>query len=357
MITDDSLQFRELIASLRDVPAAVVYGFAPAGKFTQLWYDQWRSSVISSYGSALEELGVHPYFIDATSFARQALDGSLPKVVCAFNLNAGITPIHHWSMVPSVASWCGIKPFPSEADVLIVGERKDTASLIAQECGFSVPKSYRKHQLQTLDPDEPVVLKPRDLGGSVGLIRSTAGELATGESVQHTDIIQEFIFGFDLTIPVVWQPTTGKHRCVGGVMYVPENNSQDWYHSTHTKRSGQGYSKRIVVIPSRLESLLAVFAKRIELGPYARIDLRIRCNLDAVGNIDWKTAEPFFIEVNPLPTLRAGINFLNVVAHEIFQSAFENEIRGLTEVLGNPPSAHACVLACALATLGDQSQA
>ncbi len=92
-------QFQEHIASFRDQSAAVVYGFAPSGKFTQIWYDQWRSAVTSSYGTALEELGFHPYFVDATSFARQALDGSLPKVVCAFNLNAGITPIHHWGMV------------------------------------------------------------------------------------------------------------------------------------------------------------------------------------------------------------------------------------------------------------------
>jgi len=360
MLTNDFLseeEFREFIVALRGESAAVVYGFAPTGNFTQIWYDQWRSSVISSYGSALEELGLHPYFVDAGSFARQALDRSLPKMVCAFNLNAGITPIHHWSMVPSVASWCGIRPFPSEADVLIVGERKDTASLIAQECGFAVPKSYRKKQLQTLDSAEPVVLKPRDMGGSVGLRRSTAGELADEDVAQNTDIIQDFIFGFDLTIPVVWQPTLGKHRCVGGVMYLPENGSQDWYHSADSKESGRGYSKRVVSIPPELESLLANFAKRIELGPYARIDLRIQCNSDAVHDIDWKAAKPFFIEVNPLPTLRAGINFLNVVAHEIFQSAFENEIRGLTEGLGNPPSAHAFVLACALATLGDQSQA
>ncbi|NNW38536.1 MULTISPECIES: hypothetical protein [unclassified Roseobacter] len=107
-------QFRECIASFRDRSAAVVYGFSPSGKFTQVWYDQWRSAVISSYGAALEELGLHPYFVDAASFARQALDGSLPKVTCAFNLNAGITPIHHWSMVPSVASWCGIKPFSDQ---------------------------------------------------------------------------------------------------------------------------------------------------------------------------------------------------------------------------------------------------
>jgi len=83
--------------------AAVVYGFSPAGKFTQVWYDQWQSAVISSYGHALEEIGLNPYFIDAVSFARQALDGSIPDVICAFNLNAGITPIHHWSMVPDLS--------------------------------------------------------------------------------------------------------------------------------------------------------------------------------------------------------------------------------------------------------------
>jgi len=360
MVTSDALskeQFCDRIVSLQGHSAAVVYGFAPAGTFTQIWYDQWRSAVISSYGIALEELDLHPYFVDANSFAHQALDGSLPEVVCAFNLNAGITPIHHWSMVPSVASWCGVRPFPSEADVLIVGERKDTASLIAQECGFKVPKSYSKHQLQALDSDELFVLKPRDLGGSVGLKLLTGRELAAEENVTKTDVIQQFVPGFDLTIPVVWQPTLGKHRCLAGVMYLPNDKSQSWFHSADSKKSGQGYSKRVIEIPRELENLLVSFAERIELGPYSRIDLRLRCDLDAEDNLDWKAAEPTFIEVNPLPTLRSGINFLNVVAHEIFQTVFEEEIAALTGILGNPPSPHALVLACALATLENQSQA
>lgn len=350
-------QFREQIKSLWGKSAAVVYGFAPAGRFTQIWYDRWRSSVISSYGNALEELGLHPYFVDAATFARQALDGSLPEVICAFNLNAGITPIHHWSMVPSVASWCGIKPFPSEADVLIVGERKDTANLIARECGFAVPRTFHKEQLPLIPPDMPVIVKPRDLGGSVGLMRSTAGELVADDISQFTDVIQEFVRGFDLTIPVVWQPTQGRHRCVAGVIYLPEDNSLDWYHSAETKKSRQGYSKQVIPIPAELEFMLVGFAKRIELGPYARIDIRVQCAPNAHGDIDWVTADPIFIEVNPLPTIRHGINFLNVVEHEIFQSAFKSEATELAEILRHPSSAHAFVLACALATLGNQSQA
>jgi len=240
--------FRDRISAVQGASAAVVYGFSPAGKFTQVWYDQWRSAVISSYGHALEELGVNPYFVDTVSFARQALDGSIPDVICAFNLNAGITPIHHWSMVPSVASWCGIKPFPSEADILIVGERKDTASLIAKECGFTVPETYREKQLRILDPEKTVLVKPRDLGGSVGLKRMTVGELAAGMSVKPSDVVQEFVHGFDLTIPVVWQPTLGKHRCLAGVMYLPKERDSDWYHSADSKKSGQGYSKKVVPV-------------------------------------------------------------------------------------------------------------
>lgn len=128
------------------------------------------------------------------------IGGLFPKVVCAFNLNAAMTPIHHWSMVPSVASWCGIKPFPSEANVLIISERKDTASLIARECGIAVQKILRKDGPLSLNPLIPVIIKPRDLGGSVGLKRSTAGELAADEAIQPTDVIQEFVRGFDLTI-------------------------------------------------------------------------------------------------------------------------------------------------------------
>ncbi len=157
-------QFQQQITSFRGHSAAVVYGFAPAGQFTQICYDQWRSYVISPYGSPLEELGLHPYFVDAVAFARQALDGSLPKVVCAFNLNTGITPIYHWSMVPSVASWCGIKPFPSEADVLIVSERKGHCQPYRARMQFRRPKELSQRRTALAHPR--YLVHPTTIGSS-----------------------------------------------------------------------------------------------------------------------------------------------------------------------------------------------
>ncbi len=348
-------KFCERIAAFRGKAAAVVYGFSGRSSFTQIWYDQWRSAVISSYGQALEELGVHPYFVDARTFASQALDGSIPQMVCAFNLNAGITPIHHWSMVPAVAGWCGIKPFPSEADVLIVGERKDTANLIARESGLNPPEWYTLDELRKMSPESTLIVKPRDLGGSVGVRKmSVADTIKNSRDLNPSDIIQRFIRGADLTVPVVWQPTLGRHRCVAGILYKPEQNHEgQWFHSVDSKRSGEGYSKLVVSIPDAVEAAICRFANRIELGPYARVDFRLDLPDKTSSDFEITLSKLHFVEVNPLPTLRSGINFLNVVADERFRSTFHSERSVLKDMLGHSPSEHALVLSCALSTLSN----
>lgn len=351
-------ELAQRIASLRGAAAAVVYSFAGAKEFRKIWYDQWRSAVISSYGSALEELGLNPYFVDVRSFALQALDGSLPTVICSFNLNAGVTPIHHWGIVPSVAAWAEIKPFPADVDVLIVGERKDTAAFLAQSAGLKVARTFAFNELAQVAPELPIILKPRDMGGSVGVRRTQASEVVDDTvSLSPGTIIQEFIKGYDLTVPIVWQPTKGKHRAPAGILYIPDDGTDgtdgSWFHSEESKRRGTGYQKLVVEIPADAEEAISRFAEHAELGPYARVDFRL-----PVSSVETRQSNPTisadtmkFIEVNPLPTLRSGINFLNAVAGNRFQSEFETEIDSLSSLLGRQPSEHALVLACALATL------
>lgn len=332
--------------------AAVVYGFSPERTARRVWYDQWRSNVIFAYGDALEGLAVEPLFVDVASFCRRALAGELAGLTCAFNLNAGITPISHWAMVPAVAEWCGIPPLPASAEVLIVGERKDTAALIARQAGFEVPTCYAAEEIAGLPAGSQLIVKPRDMGGSVGLFRTTSADFASLRLDPNTPmVIQEFIRGQDVTIPVVFQPTTGRHRAPAGVVYhAAAGDPRDWVHDRDTKTTDIGFRKEVIAIPRDIEEQVVRYAKLAELGPYARVDLRVRSFEDGQeGAPSW---DAVFLEVNPLPTLCRGVNFHDAIESEIFRAAFHEEADAFASALGGAVSPLALVLGCAMIGLG-----
>jgi hypothetical protein len=335
----------------------VVYSFRAETTPRKLWYDQWRSDVIAAYGAALEILGVHPYFCDVTTFCRQALARQLPDLVAAFNLNAGIAPIAHWAFMPAVSAWCDVPPLPTSADVLIVGERKDTASLMARELGLTVPTTYDAGAIASIPGETELVAKPRDLGGSVGIFRMTALDLTSGKvQLQPGSLVQEFVSGLDLTVPVVFQPSTGRHRAVAGVLYIPSGDDPfGWIHDERTKLSRNGYDKVVIPIPSALEDRICRYAAHAELGPYSRLDMRVATQCLDPASQGFCVEDAYFLEVNPMPTLRRGINFLDVVASATFREAFETEYRAVEGVVGPEAEtdlvALAVVLAIALVTI------
>lgn len=346
-------EIQQKINALHGRAAGVIYGFKGSGYFNRIWYDHWGSSVISSYGGALEELGLQPFFVDVETFCKLAFDRQLPDLVCTFNLNAGVTPITHWSMVPAVSAWFDIPTMPATADVLTICERKDTATLIAKASEYSVAQTYSSITIQNLPDNKQIIIKPRDLGGSVGIKKMSVEEYLDQDcTYDPTDIIQDFISGYDLTVPVVFQPSTNRYRCPAGVLYIPDNpDDQNWWHSEGSKSSGSGYTKIVVELGDNFEDKMQIFARNCQLGPYSRVDFRI--STDGPILIEGSLNRPnfTFIEVNPLPTLRSGINFLNVVESTPFRKCFTVEFGALKSAFGNEVSAHALVLACALCRL------
>lgn len=355
----DQSEFAAVLGRLRNRSAAVVYSFQPESRPEKVWYDQWQSSVISSYGLSLEALGVHPYYMDVTTFCRQALAGNLPDLICSFNLNAGIAPITHWALVPAVSVWCEVEPMPARAEVLIVGERKDTAALIAASAGLETPQCFQLDQLADLPDGFELVVKPRDLGGSEGVSKVTPNTVFSCEPTKLSPmIIQEFIPGYDLTVPVVYKPTLGRHRSPVGVLYLPKGKTgTTWIHDKASKTRGTGYRKVIVQLPPDLEESVVRFAQTAGLGPYARIDFRIATSEPDPSNPRFWRSRSVFLEVNPLPTLRRGINFLNAVASEQFRDAFMSEYEVIDETCGvdSPHAPHALLLACAMASIIEAS--
>jgi hypothetical protein len=326
-------EIQQRLEAFRGRSAGIVYSFEPETAVQKIWYDRWHSDVIFFYGQCIEIAGLHPYFIDVTSFCRQALTNELPGLVCAFNLNAGITPIAHWTVMPSVSLWAGIEPMPARADVLIVGERKDTANLIARDAGLQIPRTFAVSELNSLPSDLLLMKKPRDLGGSVGIVTFTPKNPPDlGSNVPF--LIQQFVLGYDLTVPVLYSPTAGMHIAPVGTLYVPDDTTDTtWFHDEKSKLARRGYTKRIVSLPTDVQSILIAVAERMELGAYARFDLRISREGD-LDNI--QPDDLWFLEVNPLPTLRAGINLINAITSEPFMDAVRGDLSAMGSYCSRP---------------------
>ena len=343
-------EFSEFLGNLPGRTAAIVYSFAPAKRPKELWYDRWQTEVLSFYGQAIQGLGVEPYFMDVDSFCERAIAGRLPDLDFVINLNAGVRPISNWALVPAVASWCDIAILPCEADIIIAGERKDLSNLVAEKMGLRIPHTYTAASLASLPPETQVIAKPRDLGGSEGI------EIRPKKTLEpkRDYIYQEVIAGYDITLPVLYDPVLGSIQPLPAVAYRPANDDPRWFHSRESKIQGVGYQKKIVDLAEEHKAALISFAEEFGIITYCRLDLRV-----AAGS--WAEAfevrdEPppiYFIEINPMPTLRRNINFISSLQEptrlSATQSATLSAVQSRCQTAREPQLVQgAWVLACAM---------
>jgi hypothetical protein len=228
---------------------------------------------------------------------------------------------------------------------------------MARELGLTVPTTYDAGAIASIPGETELVAKPRDLGGSVGIFRMTALDLTSGKvQLQPGSLVQEFVSGLDLTVPVVFQPSTGRHRAVAGVLYIPSGDDPfGWIHDERTKLSMSGVPANSVFERRRDGDDDLVVSVPAELGPYSRLDMRVATQCLDPASQGFCVEDAYFLEVNPMPTLRRGINFLDVVASATFREAFETEYRAVEGVVGPEAEtdlvALAVVLAIALVTI------
>jgi hypothetical protein len=336
-------RFKEFLGILNRFIVGIVYSFEPSKNITKIWYDKWRTDVISSYGYALENLGATPYYIDVDSFCRQASSSTLPLLDCIFNLNAGITPISNWAFVPSVARWHNIPTCPCESDTIIIGESKDISYLIAKEERFNIPNCYSLQEIRHLPLSTEIIKKPLYLGGSVGieLIKPSA-RLSSNMNDKDDVIYEEFISGYDLTVPVVFNPMTNDLSTCPAILYLPScRESHLWFHNEKTKRTFKGYKKKTIILPNKVNMKIQRLAQRFNIQTFCRLDFRLKRTVpvkDIRGN-DISSDDIFFMEINPMPTLRFGINMLQSIEaideeHALYPAwkVFSDQIQGKAKI-------------------------
>ena len=99
-------------------------------------------------------------------------------------------------IVPSVCGFLKIPCIPCDTVAIVSGENKDMANHIAKATGINVPKYLSEN-------DKNGIFRPLNFGSSVGVKRGAYSHTQKG-------IYQEFICGYDITTPMVYNPISGE---------------------------------------------------------------------------------------------------------------------------------------------------
>ena len=126
-------------------------------------------------------------------------------------------------------------------------------------------------------------------------------------------LYQEFIPGFDMTTPILYNPLTNHLEVLPSVAYYPFSRSVDWYLGEDEKRKHAGYEKVVVKTDENTKRHFLSYISSLSIKTFCRIDARVMCKADheMIEKLHNQISfhDVFFLEINPTPTIKKGINF------------------------------------------------
>ena len=293
-------EYTEHLHKLLGKTIAIVYIFEGEDALGYKHYETWKTDVISSWMFAVEELHCMPLIMDIRTFVQKAMNKSLPQIDYVINLNNGTTNISTLGLVPSVCSFLNIPCIPCNTTTIVCGEHKKISNIIAENTGINVPKLLNKH-------DNTGIIRPIGLGSSLG-VKKGYHQFKKAEF-----IYQEFIKGFDITTPLLYNPITSQLEVLPAILYIPNTSSVEWFLGEDEKRLHQGYIKKTVELSLSAKEAYLNLAKEMGITSYCRIDARLYCEYEEELSTLLNTLIPkdklYFLEINPMPTIKNNINF------------------------------------------------
>lgn len=293
--------YKEFLFRIQGKTIAVVYIFENEEAKGYQHYDIWKSDVISEWLMAIQENGCRPLIMDARTFIDKAINSTLPKIDAVINLNNGNVELSTLSLIPSICSFINIPCIPCNAVSIISGENKFISNCIAQYCGLNIPKEIAQ--------GETGIFRALNYGSSKGTYKikhATQGE---------EGFCQEFINGYDVTTPLLYNPITEKLEILPTVMYYPTNKNPEWFFNEDVKEHRSGYKKVVISIDNQVEDCYKKLANKLQINTFCRVDARIKCKYpkewDELISSPVQHQKVHFIEINPMPTLKKNINFHN----------------------------------------------
>ena len=226
-----------------------------------------------------------------------------------YNTVEGINSRNREGLVPSILEACNIKYMGTDAFGLSLTLDKALMKSVAEQHDIKTPKyclfENDKLNLQTVKKlstlSYPVIIKPNYEGNSSGIkvVKSYSEALKYTEQLleeyKTSVLCEEFIFGTEITVPVIGND---EKSAVWGITTVDIQQSNDFWLDINTKVFGN-YKNLVLNVSAELKQKFKEITfklfKIIGCKDFARFDFRLS-----------KNNEIYFIEANPLPSLFEG---------------------------------------------------
>ncbi len=309
------------LRSLKGKTIAIVYIFEgdDASGFEHFFI--WKSNIISLWLKAVQEMQCLPLIMDVRTFVEKSINNTLPHIDYVLNLNSGTYNLSTMALIPAICSSMNAPCIPCDATTIVTGEHKGLSNLIANAVGLNVPKE--------LDPNKPNgIFRPINLGNSLGIRRNYSNE--------YEGIYQEFIEGYDITTPIVYNAITEKMDILPTVIYIPESNNNNWYNGEDAKKTRSGYTFNIVEPDIKLQTKYLELVNKLSINTFCRIDARVKAKTinGQIKNIFFD--DTYFIEINVMPTIREYNNFVYSYNSIKESSSHKRFIEAYTNVFNEP---------------------
>lgn len=307
-----------LLNSIKGKTIALVYIFEneDAPGFKHYWI--WKSDIIAGWLRAIQEIGCVPFVMDVRTFIQKAIYHNLPKIDFVINLNCGSVELSSMSLVPAMCSFISIPCIPCDAATIVMSENKAISNMIARCSDLNVPKDMD----QSIDGG---IFRPLNLGSSIGV------NIGRPDRNAGRGTYQEFIQGYDATIPIVYNPITKRIDLLPPIAYIPICKDPNWIYDADEKVKDNGFTTRTIShIDSRAKERVLAFAQNFPITTFGRVDVRLKTTqiLSDGSNVEglFTPENMYFIEMNSMPTIEPEDSFefaLRAVRENPEQSLFE----------------------------------
>ncbi len=289
-----------LLKNLRGKTIAIVYIFEKEDAAGFGHFLVWKDKILTGWLNAVYELECLPYIIDVRTFMQKASNYSLPHIDYVINLNSGCDKLSTMGLVPSICSFLNIPCIPCDATAILATENKKISNYVAIGNDLQTPKF--------LDSDNNYgIYRPINLGNSIGI------EKKYFTSFTLDGIYQEFIPGYDVTIPVAFNYLSQEMDILPPTLYFPHTQEPDWIYDEKIKEMDKGLTRlQFSEIEEETKYAILKFFSAFGIKTYGRIDVRLKENYLLSGDViksPLSFKDCYFLEINSMPTIESCDGF------------------------------------------------
>ena len=291
---------QNIIDTLAGKTIAIVYIFENENVAGFGHFLVWKDKILTGWLNAVYELKCVPYILDVRTFMQKASNHSLPHIDYVINLNSGCNELSTMGLVPSICSFLGIPCLPCDATAILTTENKRISNYIALGANLQTPKFLNSQ-------NNCGIYRPINLGNSIGIEKKHFADF------EKNGIYQEFIPGYDVTIPIVYNFLSKEIDILPPTIYFPESLDPNWIYDEKTKEEDKGLIRlQFSQIQEKCKKEILEFFQIFDIKTYARIDARMKQTeilSYEVINQPFSFDNCYFLEINSMPTIEEDDGF------------------------------------------------